>query len=37
MQTDIIVLPIDPHGPLRILHDRIITSGLPFYAGAVHF
>jgi 2'-5' RNA ligase len=30
MQTDIIVLPIDPHGPLRILHDRIITSGLPF-------
>jgi 2'-5' RNA ligase len=30
MQTDIIVLPIDPHGPLRLLHDRIITSGLPF-------
>jgi 2'-5' RNA ligase len=30
MQTDIIVLPLDPHGPLRILHDRIITSGLPF-------
>ena len=30
MQTDIIVLPIDSHGPLRILHDRIITSGLPF-------
>jgi 2'-5' RNA ligase len=30
MQTDIIVLPVDPHGPLRILHDRIITSGLPF-------
>lgn len=30
MQTDIIVLPIDPHGPLRVLHDRIITSGLPF-------
>jgi 2'-5' RNA ligase len=30
MQTDIIVLPIDPHGPLRRLHDRIITSGLPF-------
>jgi 2'-5' RNA ligase len=30
MQTNIIVLPIDPHGPLRILHDRIITSGLPF-------
>ncbi|HEX3532952.1 MAG TPA: 2'-5' RNA ligase family protein [Gemmatimonadaceae bacterium] len=30
MQTNIIVLPVDPHGPLRILHDRIITSGLPF-------
>jgi len=30
MQTNIIVLPLDPHGPLRILHDRIITSGLPF-------
>ncbi|MDQ6768490.1 MAG: 2'-5' RNA ligase family protein [Gemmatimonadota bacterium] len=30
MQTNIIVLPIDPHGQLRILHDRIITSGLPF-------
>ena len=30
MQTDIIVLPIDSHGQLRILHDRIVTSGLPF-------
>jgi 2'-5' RNA ligase len=30
MQTNIIVLPIDPHGPLRILHDRIISGGLPF-------
>jgi 2'-5' RNA ligase len=30
MQTNIIVLPIDPHGPIRVLHDRIITSGLPF-------
>ena len=30
MQTNIIVLPLDPHGPLRILHDRIITSGLAF-------
>ncbi|HEX2723401.1 MAG TPA: 2'-5' RNA ligase family protein, partial [Gemmatimonadaceae bacterium] len=25
MQTEIIVLPLDPHGPLRILHDRIAT------------
>ena len=30
MQTDIIVLPIESHGPIRVLHDRIITSGLPF-------
>ena len=30
MQTDIIVLPIDPHGPIRVLHDRIVTSGLKF-------
>lgn len=30
MQTDIIVLPLDPHGELRALHDRIISSGLPF-------
>jgi 2'-5' RNA ligase len=30
MQTDIITLPIEPHGPIRILHDRLITSGLPF-------
>jgi 2'-5' RNA ligase len=30
MQTDIIVLPLNPHGPLRTLHDRIATSGLPF-------
>jgi 2'-5' RNA ligase len=28
MQTDIVVLPIDPHGPLRTLHERIKTSGL---------
>lgn len=30
MQTDIMVLPIDSHGPIRVLHDRLITSGLPF-------
>jgi hypothetical protein len=30
MQTDIISLPFDPHGPLRILHDRIARSGLVF-------
>ena len=30
MQSDIVVLPLDPHGPLRVLHDRIASSGLPF-------
>jgi 2'-5' RNA ligase len=30
MQTEIVVLPLDPHGPLRVLHDRIVSSGLPF-------
>jgi 2'-5' RNA ligase len=30
MQTDIVVLPIDPHGPIRVLHDQIVASGLPF-------
>jgi 2'-5' RNA ligase len=28
MQTEIIVLPLDPHGPLRALHERLKTSGL---------
>jgi 2'-5' RNA ligase len=30
MQTNIIVLPLDRHGPLRVLHDRIVSSGIPF-------
>lgn len=30
MQTEIVVLPLDPHGVLRIFHDRIATCGLPF-------
>ncbi|MGH7718510.1 MAG: 2'-5' RNA ligase family protein [Gemmatimonadaceae bacterium] len=30
MQTDIVVLPLDPHGPLRTLHERIARSGLSF-------
>jgi len=30
LQTEIIVLPLDPHGPLRKLHDRIVSCGLPF-------
>jgi 2'-5' RNA ligase len=28
MQTQIVVLPLDPHGPLRTLHERIKTGGL---------
>ena len=30
MQTEIVVLPLDPHGRLRIFHDRIASSGLQF-------
>lgn len=30
MQSDIVVLPLSPHGKLRELHDRIATCGLPF-------
>jgi 2'-5' RNA ligase len=28
--TDIVVLPIDPHGPIRELHDKIARTGLHF-------
>ncbi|MEO6525221.1 MAG: 2'-5' RNA ligase family protein [Gemmatimonadaceae bacterium] len=28
MQTQIVVLQLDPHGPLRTLHERIKSSGL---------
>jgi 2'-5' RNA ligase len=28
MQTNVVVLPFDPHGAIRELHDRIKTSGL---------
>ena len=30
MQTEIVVLPMDPNGPLRTLHERIAKSGLSF-------
>jgi hypothetical protein len=30
MQTEIVVLPLDQHGQLRIFHDRIAGSGLEF-------
>ena len=37
MQSDIIVLPLDPHGPLRVFHDRIASSGLPFLSARFTF
>lgn len=30
MQSDIVVLPLDPHGPIRTMHERIARSGLSF-------
>ena len=30
MQTEIVSLPLDPNGPIRILHERIARSGLSF-------
>jgi 2'-5' RNA ligase len=30
MQKQVVVLPIDPHGPIRALHERIKSSGIPF-------
>ena len=37
MQTQIVVLPLDPHGPLRALHERIKTSGLRAAAPRFYF
>ena len=37
MSTDIVSLPLDPHGPLRTLHERIARSGLPFRAARFMF
>lgn len=37
MQTEIVVLPLDPHGPLRALHERIKTSGLKAQAPRFFF
>lgn len=28
--TNIVVLPLDPHGPMRALHDCVAACGLPF-------
>lgn len=30
MQTNVVVLPLDPNGPVRALHERIKLSGLPY-------
>lgn len=37
MQSDIVVIPLSPHGRLRELHDRIATSGLPFVRARFSF
>jgi 2'-5' RNA ligase len=30
MQSTVVVLPLDPHGPIRQLHERIKSSGLTY-------
>lgn len=30
MQTNVVVLPLDPNGPVRALHERIKSSGLTY-------
>jgi 2'-5' RNA ligase len=30
LQREIVMLPLDPHGPLRALHERLKESGIPF-------
>ena len=30
MQTNVVVLPLDPNGPVRALHERILRSGLTY-------
>lgn len=30
MQSNVVVLPLDPHGPLRALHERIKLAGLAY-------
>ena len=37
MQTNIVVLPLNPHGPLRALHERIKASGLPYEQPRFYF
>lgn len=37
MSTEIISLPLAPHGPLRALHERLARSGLPFKPARFQF
>ncbi|MBA3889693.1 MAG: 2'-5' RNA ligase family protein [Gemmatimonadaceae bacterium] len=30
MQTNVVVLPLDPHGPVRVLHERLRVAGLRY-------
>jgi len=30
MQSTVVVMMVDPHGPIRALHERIKSSGLPY-------
>jgi 2'-5' RNA ligase len=32
MQSEVVVFPIDPNGPIRALHERIKSSGLAYEA-----
>lgn len=34
---EIVILPVDPHGPLRALHERLKTAGLPYAAARYPF
>lgn len=37
LQREIVCLPLDPHGALRTLHERLRTSGLSFAAARYPF
>jgi 2'-5' RNA ligase len=37
MQTELVVLPLEPHGPLRTLHERIKTAGLRYEQARFEF
>lgn len=37
LQREIVVLPLDPHGPIRTLHERLKASGLLFGAARYPF